>query len=165
MAVKVVYTVLYSPEASLLQATYSFNFNPHIWFPVNSAKWTGGCIGSTEPLAEFQRHLPQGLIYRGLNQRPFDCWPNKLPLHHQPLTPIICNLDLLKPGHHHQPHFPDTVQLTVSLNLTISHDAIFLDAFVHLLPSRSPHQMQTMQIRIKYCFPSTLIAKAGNGLV
>ena len=37
--VKVVCTILYSPEALLHK--YSYSFNPHIRFPVHSAEWTG----------------------------------------------------------------------------------------------------------------------------
>ena len=63
--------------ATHLTLTYGF---PHIWLSE-----PGGCIGPTEPLAECQRHSPQGLVmhYRGSNLQSFDYRPSKPPLHHQ----------------------------------------------------------------------------------
>ena len=83
--------------ATHLTLTYGF---PHIW-----VSEPGGCIGPTEPLAECQRHSPEGLVmhYRNSNPQPFDYRPSNPPLHHQFLKQAATAPPIpSKPPLHHQ---------------------------------------------------------------
>ena len=92
VTVKIVCIILYSSEISLHYTCIACNTATHLTLtPDFSSIWLsgpGGCIGPTEPLAECQRHSPQGLVmhYRGSNPQPFDYWSSKSPLHHRSLN-------------------------------------------------------------------------------